>query len=196
MRSNCGLNRRSPTLATPMTADKSTRRADFTPDIESMSWIDRARRMVEYHHEAAAFIHRASEQFPVSAAHSRLLLRLWVEADTLDSVIFPLLGELNEEILEGRGNVEATRGVTVRPSGYSPIEESRGEEVVYECGWTLHFDARKGVAIVLSVSETGVFQAVAVGNFSGQQHRIGYPVTTGALQDGLVSAYVSEVTTS
>ena len=84
-----------------------------TPDAapsEDMSWIERARRMAEYHPDALDFIRRASAHFPVAAHHVQLLLRLWVEADTLDALILPLLDEMNTELLCGQGELETTRG--------------------------------------------------------------------------------------
>ena len=179
-----------------MPTDEPTSQSGCSPRSNTTTWIERTRRMVEYHPEVVAFIHRASETFPVSLSHRQLLLRLWVEADYLDELVLPHLSELNDELLEGRGVLDTTRGVSTRQAGYRLFDDSDTEEIVYECAWTLEFESGVGVSVVLSVAETGVFEAVARGNFSGQEHRVGYPVSARALQDAISSVYVSEATST
>ena len=70
---------------------------------EDLSWTDKARRMVNYYSEASAFIRRASKSFPVTREDTLLLLQLWIEADDLDSLILPILSELNSELLGVNG---------------------------------------------------------------------------------------------
>ena len=162
--------------------------------IEPMSWIERARRMVSYYQEATDFIKRASKAFPVSAEHARILMQLWVEADLLDSVILPLLDEMNTDLIDGQGELETKRGVSVQRSDSAALSGTNAEEVVYECFWSLDWTEKKGISVVLSVVEDGVFYVQSRGNASAYEHRVGYPVSIAALQDALVATFVAEST--
>ena len=162
--------------------------------IEPMSWIERARRMVSYHQEATDFIRRASSAFPVSAEHAQILMQLWVEADLLDSVILPLLDELNAELMDGQGEIDTKRGVSVQRSDSAELPGTNAEDVVYECFWSLVWTEKKGISVVLSVIEDGVFYVQSIGNASSYEHRVGFPVSIGALQDALVATFVAEST--
>ena len=162
--------------------------------IEPMSWIERARRMVSYHQEATDFIRRASRAFPVSAEHAQILMQLWVEADLLDSVILPLLDELNAELMDGQGEIDTKRGVSVQRSDSAELPGTNAEDVVYECFWSLVWTEKKGISVVLSVIEDGVFYVQSIGNASSYEHRVGFPVSIGALQDALVATFVAEST--
>ena len=158
-------------------------------------WIDHARRMVEYHSEALGFIERASEHFATNPEHAQLLLRLWVEADILDGIVLQALDELNVGLLDGRGELDTTRGVTMQPSALGVLGDmSADEEITYECIWSLIWGAGRGVSVTLSANDNGVFQVQARGTSSLREHRVGYPVTIGALQDALVNVYVAEAT--
>ena len=162
--------------------------------IEPMSWIERARRMVSYHQEATDFIRRASSAFPVSTEHAQILMQLWVEADLLDSVILPLLDELNAELMDGQGEIDTKRGVSVQRSDSAELPGTNAEDVVYECFWSLVWTEKKGISVVLSVIEDGVFYVQSRGNASSYEHRVGFPVSIGALQDALVATFVAEST--
>ncbi len=162
--------------------------------IEPMSWVERARRMVSYHQEAADFIKRASKAFPVSAEHTQLLLQLWIEADLLDSVILPLLDEINTELIDGQGELDTKRGVSVQRSNAPELSGTNAEEVVYECFWSLDWTDDRSISVVLSAIEDGVFYVRSRGNASAYEHRVGYPVSIGGLQDALVATFVAEST--
>ena len=158
-------------------------------------WIDHARRMVEYHSEALGFIERASEHFATNPEHAQLLLRLWVKADILDGIVLQALDELNVGLLDGRGELDTTRGVTMQPSALGVLGDmSAYEEITYECIWSLIWGAGRGVSVALSANDNGVYQVQARGTSSLCEHRVGYPVTIGALQDALVNVYVAEAT--
>ncbi len=166
---------------------------------EALAWVERARRMVEYYPEACGFIQRASEHFPVDAEHAQILLRLWTEADILDALILPLLNELNSGLLRGQGSLDTTRGVSMQQS--APItlpitldDGADGEEVVYECLWSLSWTAGCGVSVILSSNDSGILQVRARGSASSSGYRIGYPVTRSALEEALTMVYVSEAT--
>ncbi len=162
----------------------------------TLSWIERARRMVEYHPDALEFIQRASEHFPAKPAHIQLVLRLWIEADTLDSLILPLLNELNAELVDGQGELDTTRGVSTRHSAFETFDNADAYEVVYECAWSLHYEPNRSVSVILSVDEYGVFHAQGRGGASTHESRVGYPITINALQDAIVEIYVAETTSS
>ena len=149
--------------------------------------------MVAYRPEAADFIRRASEYFPVKPEHAKLLLQLWVEADTLDGMILPLLQEMNAELLDGLGVSDTHRGASLQPSAYAAFSgDAPAEEVVYECYWTLNWGMSNGLAVILSLNEDGVFHVRARGDASGEEQRIGHPATVAALQNALVAVYVAE----
>ena len=162
---------------------------------ETPEWIERARRMVEYHSEALGFIHRASEHFATKPEHAQLLMRLWVEADNLDGKMLQALNDLNVGLLNGRGELDTTRGVTMKPSALGVLGDTgTDEEITYECIWSLLWGAGRGVSVTLSANDKGVFHVQVRGTSSLRQHRVGYPVTIGALQDALVDVYVTEST--
>ncbi len=159
---------------------------------QQISWTERARRMVAYHAEALDFINRASEHYPVSAADVEALMRLWVEADNLDDMILPLLDELNTELIGGGGELDTTRGVSMRPSALSGLTDSDAAIVVYECAWSLTWANTRGVSVNLAIDADGVFYANVTGAASRREERTGYPLTTAGLQDALIAVYVAE----
>lgn len=161
---------------------------------DGWSWTDRARRMIEYHPDARRFMSRASEHFPVNPENIRLLLRLWVESDDLDTVLMPLLSQMNSDLMDNQAELETERSVSTRPHPFGAFDESAAEEVVYECIWSLSLHSGLGVSIRFSVNEEGMFEARAVGRISGFEQRIGYPIANEPLQDALVSVYVAEAT--
>ena len=163
---------------------------------EDVPWTERARRMVAYYEDALDFIHRASEHFAVSSGHIELVMQLWVDADDLDPLILPLLDALNVDLLDGKAELDTTRGVSAQPSAFGALDESEAEEVVYECIWSLNWGSGRGVSIALSVNSSGVFHVQARGKASGREHRIGHPPTERAIQDALTAAYVAEATSN
>ena len=166
-----------------------------TADQGTPEWIERARRMAEYHSEALGFIDRASEHFATNPEHAQLLMRLWVEADILDGMVLQALDDLNVGLLDGQGELDTTRGVTMQPSALGVLSDvSADEEIIYECIWSLIWGAGLGVSVTLSANDNIVFQVQARGTSSLREHRVGYPVTIGALQDALVDVYVAEAT--
>ena len=150
--------------------------------------------MIGYHSEASKFVKRASELFPVSQGDIQVLLRLWVESDYLDPLILPLLDQLNTDLMNGQAEIETSRSVSTRPSPFGAFDESAVDEVVYECIWSLTLPSGPSVSIHLAVSEDGIFDARAVGNFSGVGRRVGYPIECEPLKDALISVFVAEMT--
>ena len=152
--------------------------------------------MVAYHEDALTFIHRASEHFAVSSEHIELVMRLWVDADDLDALILPLLDALNVDLLDGKAELDTTRGVTAQPSAFGAIDGADAEEVVYECIWSLSWGAGREVSVALSANSSGVFHVKARRKASSSEHRIGHPPSERAIQDALTAAYVAEATSN
>lgn len=177
-----------------MSDNESIRMLSGETRAEALSWIERARRMVEHYPEARSFIQRASEHFPVGAEHTQLLLRLWIEADILDGLILPLLHELNSELMGGQGYLDTTRGVSMQRSNIGAFDETDSDEVVYECLWSLSWAEARGISVILSSTDSGILQAQARGSASASVYRVGYPVTRSALEEALTTVYVSEAT--
>lgn len=162
--------------------------------IEELSWTDRVRRMVNYYSEASGFIRRASESFPVTSEHTLLLLQLWIEAEDLDGVILPLLSDLNIELLGGRGELDTTRGVSTRQSATGGFDDLGTDEVVFEFTWRLNWAEGIGVSVIFTCNTQGIRDALARGDVSSCERRVGYPVTRRSLEEALTIVYVAEVT--
>ena len=113
---------------------------------EELFWLEKAKKMVSYRQEALDFIDRAGEQLPVNPTDAPALSRLWVEADQLDEMICSLLDEMNAYLIEGKGDLDTTRGASVRP--YASDQES----LVYECAWSLFWDDVKAVSVNLAIA--------------------------------------------
>ena len=151
------------------------------------AWIERARRMTAYHAEAMDFIRRAAQSHPAIPDDVYALMRLWADADQLDELTLPLLGQINAELLNNAGALDTTRGV----SGYCADGERR---IFYECGWALEWNASFAVSVSIGVDEEGIFHAYAGGAQSQFTRRLGYPPTESALQDALADVYAREAT--
>ena len=150
--------------------------------------------MVTYYPEASGFIRRASEHFPVTPEHTPLLLQLWVETDSLDGVILPMLDELNSELLAGKGKLDTTRGISTRQSALSGFDEAGIDEVVFEFAWTLTWAGEAGVSVIFSSDTQGIRDVRARGGVSSCERRVGYPVTRESLEEALTTVYVAEET--
>ena len=84
--------------------------------VDELSWLERTRRLVDYHQEALEFIGRAGQQISANPSHALAVGRLWLEADGIDDTVCTLLDEMNTGLLEGGGELDTTRGVATRPS--------------------------------------------------------------------------------
>ena len=162
--------------------------------IEELSWTDKARRMVNYYSEASAFIRRASKSFPITPEDTLLLLQLWMEADDLDSLILPILSELNSELLRVNGKLDTTRGVSTRQSATGGFDELGIDEVVFEFAWSLSWAEGGGVSVIFTCDTQGIRDVLARGGVSSCERRVGYPVTRRSLEEALTIVYVAEAT--
>ena len=155
---------------------------------EEVSWIDRARKLMGYHQEALEFIARAAKQLPAaSPADAPGVGRLWLEADLLDHLVCGLLEEINSGLIEGRGELDATRGVAPHPHALDD------QGVLYECSWSLLWDESRGVSVKLAIDpRSGEFQAEAGSLNAPATQSLRFPLTQPDLQEALTTAYVVE----
>lgn len=158
---------------------------------EEPPWLERARRLVAYHQEALDFVRRVGQQLPVGATDAGMVARLWLEAEELDNLVCALLDEMNTGLLEGKGELDATRGASLRPSA------SGEESVFYDCVWSLLWGDGRGISVNLAVnSRSGDYEASVRSVEARKVQRIGFPIAEAELKDTLIDAYVAEVTTT
>ena len=156
---------------------------------EELSWIERAKKLVEYHEEAQDFVRRVGKQLPTGPSDALAVSELWVEADRLDDLICSLLDEMNTGLVGGNAELDTTRGASIRPAGF---EE---EAVFYECSWTLQWGEHRGVLVNLAVEPSARLYEVNVHAIQAEETRsIRHPVTESELKEGLINAYVIETT--
>ena len=157
---------------------------------EELCWIDRARTLVGYHQEALEFIARAAEQLPAASPADALAVgRLWLEADMLDHLVCGLLEEMNTGLIEGRGELDATRGVAPHPHSLDD------QGLVYECSWSLLWGDGQGVSVRLAIDPLSEkFQASAAALKTPVTLDLSFPLTQPDLTDALTRAYVAEAT--
>lgn len=177
------------------------------------SWIERVRRLVAYQQDAVGFLERVRQQFPLAVPqHAPALARLWLLADELDPFLCTLLEELNRSLLEGKGQVDTTRGAQVRQEGMplrpglegipglAPQLEGR-ETMRYDCTWSLRWEPGKAVAVQLSVEpDSEVFQGVAMAHQARIARDVACPIRSGERQrfeegvrDALLECFASEM---
>jgi len=156
---------------------------------EELSWIERAKKLVEYHEEAQNFVRRVGKQLPTGPSDALAVSELWVEADRLDDMICSLLDEMNTGLVGGNAELDTTRGASIRPAGF---EE---EAVFYECSWTLEWGNNRSVLVNLAVEPSARLYEVNVHAIQAEETRsIRHPVTESELKEGLINAYVIETT--
>ena len=156
---------------------------------EEFTWIDRARKQVEYHAEALDFVRRVGEQLPTTVDDAAQVSRLWVEADILDQMLCSLLDEMNSGLVDGGAEFDSTRGAAIHDT------ELGEQELRFECSWSLSWSDLKGIAVTLAINpRVGVFTARVSSVESHQLRDIAYPVIEDALKEVLISVYVAEET--
>ena len=100
-----------------------------------LDWLDRAKEILAYAPEASDFIERASKNFSAKKSDAILISLLWVEANAMDELFYSLLGDINEELLNGVGTIDTTRGASLKQSKSGNVVPS------YECSWTLEWES-------------------------------------------------------
>ena len=157
-------------------------------DQPSLSWIDRAKSLVDYHSEARGFLSRASAYFPVTPEDAEAICVLWVEADRLDEELYGSLEAMNQGLLEGSGEIDVTRGAGI-------VEGiGGGDSLVYQCAWSLDWEPQKRIAIVLSIEPRSQSFTALVQSSSGEPHALSVPFQTDAVRQALSLAYYRAMT--
>lgn len=152
-------------------------------------WLDRAKKLVGYHHEALDFINRVGDQLPVNESHASQLRLLWVEADELDQMVCSLLEDVNTHLIEGSGEMDTTRGADVRPSLLAD------DALFFECAWSLTWADGKAISLNLAIdASTGIFEVLTSGHISQATRSVRFPVSESALKDAFTEVYVAEAT--
>ena len=153
------------------------------------SWLEEAKKQVEYTKEALSFLNRARQQFETSPTHARAVAKLWLAADQVDELICTLLEEMNQGLLEGMGELDTTRGAAIRPVG---MEE---ETLFYDCTWSLAWSEDKGIAVNLAVEpRSQILQVQVWARQAMDREAISFPIHDDALKEALVMIYVAEAT--
>ena len=154
---------------------------------DSNSWLDEAKKLLEYRREAAEFLERAARQLPVTPDDAGAVSALWQEAERLDPMVCTLLCEMNAVLLDGGGELDTTRGAS--PAG-SPADANG---VVYECSWILDWDGGLGISVKLSTEPRhSAFNLVVRAARASEERRVPYPVAEDGLKLALAHAYAAE----
>ena len=153
---------------------------------DSASWLDEAKKLLEYRREAAEFLDRAAQQLPVSYGDAGAVAALWHEAERLDTIVCTLLSEMNAALLEDGGELDTTRGA-------SPVD---ADGIVYECSWTLDWSDRQRLSVKLSTEPRhSTFDLAVRAVRASEERRVPYPVTEDSLKHALANAYAAEAGT-
>ena len=157
--------------------------------MKEYSWLERAKKLVEYNSEALDFLRRVGGQLPVARADAAAISRLWVQADNMDETICRLLEEMNAGLLDGAGELDTTRGASMRQSD---IYE---EAVYYDCTWSLLWGNGRGILVNLAVESLfHDFDMRVQSLLASSSQPVRYPFTEDEFKEYLVNAYFAEAT--
>lgn len=153
-------------------------------------WLERARKLVSYHREALDFVDRVKEQFEAVPGDAQALCILWTEADALDETVCTLLNEMNDGLIDGAGEVDITRGASVRP-------DAMGRDTLfYDCSWSLRWGDVRCVSVNLAIEPgSHALEAQVRAQNAGVVNRVPTPMVEADLKESLVTAYAAEATT-
>jgi hypothetical protein len=157
---------------------------------QSEKWILQTQELLSKAYEARDFIERAAENFRTAVpTHAIAIARLWQRAESLDQLIAGHLITMNNQLFEGKGEVDTTRGASTRSLLV-------GEELLmYDCTWTLSWDRNtRGIIVKFSIEPEMESLHLRVENLTvagGQDIR--YPLYEDQLADALAKAYVLEI---
>ncbi len=161
---------------------------ETTPD-----WIAQTREFLELTREAREFVERAAETFPKAIVEdAQAVARLWQHAAALDPQVYPLLEEINQHLLEGKGEVDMTRGASVRSILPGVVQE---ELLFYECTWTLNWEeANHQIFVKLAVEPQMESFHLQVSSFNTLRPvDVRLPVEVEQFKEALKKVYVQEV---
>jgi hypothetical protein len=152
-------------------------------------WIERAASLVRYHEEARRFITRASAKLPADAEDTEAVCLLWQQADGIDRQVSEHFSAMNEGLLEGRGQLDVTRG--------ADMSRRFGPEsmLVYQCTWAFQWDDR-GISVVLAIEPRSKHLIAWIAASGSEVTQLSVPPDDGGLEDALGIAYFRAATRS
>jgi len=156
-------------------------------------WIARTEEFLQLTREAREFVERAAQSFPrATPDHDMAVARLWELANALDPQVYARLEEVNQRLLDGQGELDMTRGASVRPLAQGMVDD---ELLFYECTWTLTWEeANHQIMVKLSVEPQLESFQLQVGGFSTfRPIDVRLPQDEQQLNDALMKAYVREI---
>ena len=156
-------------------------------------WIAETREFLELTKEAREFVERATQSFPRANPEDALAVaRLWQYATALDPQVYRILGEINQGLMGGTGEVDLTRGASVRPLMPGVVEE---EMLFYECTWTLTWEGTNHqIMLKLSVEpQLGSFHFQASGFNTFKPYELRFPMEEEQFKEALQKVYVKEM---
>ena len=137
---------------------------------EIETWVDRARRMVDYREEATDFLRRASSMLPVVESDVELVCRLWTAADEYDVSICDALRRFDQALFDVPGQLDITRGAEPTST------RDDGEGLAYLCSWTLMRPEADGMSVALMADQlTGRF-SFEVRDSNGDARTVAFPI--------------------
>ena len=154
----------------------------------TLNWIERAKSLVDYHSEAEGFLSRAGAYFPVTPEDAEAICLLWVEADSLDEMLYGALEEVNQGLLERSGEIDVTRGADI-------VEEiGAGDACVYQCTWSLDWQSERRLAIVISIEPRSQSLSALVQSSGGEPIPLSIPLQIDSLQQAISLAHYRTMT--
>ena len=154
-------------------------------------WIGKMELLLGLMEEATEFLQRTQQRFPQAIpSHTFAIACLWDEANSLDQQICSHLDEMNQRLMRGEGELEVTRGASVR-------NLMVGEDLLfYDCMWSLFWEERqRGISVRLSVEpQLGSYHTRVEGLTTYITSDIRHPVQEEQLREALTKTYISEMT--
>ena len=157
---------------------------------ETPRWIERAANLVRYQDEAISFIARASASMPADAEDVEAVCLLWEEADGLDRKVSEHFTALNEGLLDGRGQLDLTRGADM-----SQRSEVQGL-LVYQCTWAFQWDDDRDISVVLAIEPKSKRFSAWVAAAGTETITLSVPIDDTGLENALAVAYYRAATRS
>jgi len=151
-------------------------------------WIERAASLVRYREEAISFISRASANLPADAEDAEAVCLLWEEADGLDRKVSEHFTALNAGLLDGRGQIDVTRGADI------PHQSGAQGLLVYQCTWALSWDDDRDILVVLAIEPRSKRFSAWVAVAGAEAITLSVPINDIGLEDALAVAYYRAAT--
>lgn len=157
---------------------------------EAPRWIERAASLVGYRDEAVSFISRASANLPAHPEDEEAVCLLWTEADGLDQKVSDHFTAMNEGLLDGRGQLDVTRGADISKGFEAP------DSLVYQCTWAFQWDDVREISLVLAIEPRSRRFSAWVAAAGAEDITLYFPIDDAGLEDALAIAYYRAATAS